>query len=215
MDCRMSLLAALCMALGTGCVTTQNAQPPGSSEPPPGTVFDKSKDGPKRPPLPGTVVALAIIKECEAERTKDAALQGKLYDEARQQFQNALLLDPKYRDAIQGVARVYTRMNDFEHALETYRKALDKNPKDHGLWFDLGMCYNRKKDFAEAIPCFEKALDLDRENHAYMRNLGFTLARTGQVEQGLSFLTKAMGTAASALQPGKDARAHGAARPVP
>jgi tetratricopeptide (TPR) repeat protein len=197
MDCRISsafLMASL--TLGSGCVATQTTQgPTHTQDPPPQGVALKESKTPKRPPLPGTVVALAVIKEREAEKTQDAAQRIKMYDEARLYFQEALQIDPKYRDAVQGLARVYTRMDDFDHALAIYQKALDKNPKDHGLWFDMGMCWSRKRELARAIPCFQKALELDPENRQYMTTLGLTLARLGQTDQGLALLTRSMGAA--------------------
>jgi tetratricopeptide (TPR) repeat protein len=190
----MSVLAALCLALGSGCVSTPPAPVP-FNELPPHAVLQKEPELPKRPPLPGTVVALARIKERDADKSKDAAEQMKLYDDARQIYQQALTVDPAYRDAIQGLARVYSHMDNYTRALEVYQKALDKNPKDHGLWYDLGMCHSRKRDLARAIPCFQKALDLEPENRQYMTKLGFTLVWVGQTDQGLAHLTHAMGTA--------------------
>ena len=198
MDCRMSVLAAFSLViLSVGCVSPQQSAqvPTVVTEIPHNAVIEKAKDGPKRPPLPGTVVAVAIINEREAEKAKDAGQQIKLYDQARQYYQEALKIDPKYRDAIQGLARTYTRMSDYEHALDIYQKALDKNNKDHGLWFDMGMCYSRQQDLPRALPCFQKAMELDPENRQYMKQLGFTLARIGQTEQSLALLTRAMGTA--------------------
>ncbi len=63
------------------------------------------------------------------------------------------------------------------------------------MWFDLGMCYSRQKDLAQARQCYQKALDLDPENLSYMKQMGFTLARLGQTDQGLAYLTRAMGAA--------------------
>src|SRR5262249_23122306 len=163
--------------LAAGCVTSPSPIP--ISEIPPNAVVQKPAEGPKRPPMPGTVVSLARIKERAADEGKDRAQQMKLYDETRQLYQNALKIDANCRDATQGLARVYTRLEDYPHALETYQKALDKNPNDHGMWFDLGSCHNRKKDFARAVPCFSKALQLDPENRQYMTTLGFTLAYAG------------------------------------
>jgi tetratricopeptide (TPR) repeat protein len=196
MDCRMPILAALCLTTLNGCVTTQpTSQAPVPADPPAHAKVQKAADGPKRPPLPGTYVALAIIKEREADKSKDAAQQMKSYDEARKYFQEALKLDAHYRDAVQGLARVYARMEDYSHALEIYEKALDKSPKDHGMWFDMGMCYCRKKELVRAVPCFQRALQLDPENRQYMKTVGFALARCGQTEQALDVLTQAMGSA--------------------
>src|ERR1700691_3580225 len=91
MDCRMSILLVLSLGLGSGCVTTQanNQVSVPVSEVPANAVVHKTKDGPKRPPLPGTVVAVAIMREREAEKSKDASEQLKGYDEARKCYQEA------------------------------------------------------------------------------------------------------------------------------
>jgi tetratricopeptide (TPR) repeat protein len=197
MDCRMSLLFLLTLSFASGCVSVPSAaHTPGISDvPPPNAVVEKAKDGPKRPPLPGTVVAVAVMREREGDSTKDPGDKLKCYDDARKYYQEALKIDPKYRDAIQGLARVYCRLDDFAHAIELYHKALEKTPQDHGLWFDMGLCYNRQHDLTKSIPCFQKAMELDPENRQYMKTLGFTLVRAGQTEQGLKHLTRAMGTA--------------------
>lgn len=192
MDCRTTVLVAFLLSMCSGCITTTQSAPVGLNE---NVVVQKAKEEPKRTPLPGTVVALAVLKEREADKSKDSAEQIRLYDEARRFYQEALKIDAAYRDAVQGLARVYMRMDDFEHAFEAYRKALDKNPKDHGMWFDMGTCHNRHKDLAQAIGCFQKALEIDPENIQYMKTLGFTLARAGQVEQSLPYLTRALGSA--------------------
>jgi tetratricopeptide (TPR) repeat protein len=196
MDCRVSIFVALSVTLAGGCVATPTSQNSSSpAELPAHVNIQKAPDGPKRPPLPGTVVSLAIIKEREAQKSQDAAQQMKLYDDARLYYQEALKIDSKYRDALLGLARVYVRMDDYPHALDIYQKSLEKTPKDHALWFDLGKCYCHKKELPQAVPCFQKALELDPENRAYMKTLGFTLARIGQTDQGLDLLTRAMGKA--------------------
>ena len=105
---------------------------------------------------------------------------------------------PDNIDACLGLARVYTRIGDFERANETYVKALAKHPRDLAIWHDLGMMHNRRKDWTEAARCFRKALEIDPENQRCLKALGFTLARAGQVEQSVGYLTRAMGSAAAA-----------------
>src|SRR5437868_688254 len=107
MDCRISFLVGMSLTIASGCVTTQPSGPAQGNVPDSQAIIQKASDGPKRPPMPGTVVSLAIIKEREAEKTVDAGQQIKLYDDARQYYQEALKIDAKYRDAIQGLARVY------------------------------------------------------------------------------------------------------------
>ena len=164
----------------------------------------KKDEGPKRKPLPDTEIAYGKIKEGEAD--SDAAkqnleAQARLRDEARQAYQHALQLDPNNLEAYRCLGRLYTKLGDFERALDVYKKVMAKYPKDATLWYDLGMCHSRRKDlpdnvrFGEAVRCFSKALDLDPENRAYLKKLGYTLAWTGKVDQGLIYLTRAHGAA--------------------
>src|SRR5262249_52283714 len=133
--------------------------------------------------------------EREATKSTDPAKQIKLRDEARIFYQDALKIDPNYRDAQAGLARIYSMMGEHERAFETLNKAMKKNPKDGGLWYDLGMCHNRKKEFAEACRCFQKALEYEPENRQTMQTYGFTLARLGQVDEAVAVLTRAEGNA--------------------
>ncbi len=203
MDGRIALVLALPLTLlACGCVSgpplhnnpAQAAVKP-PEPPPPQVVLEKPKDGPKRQPKPGTVVALAEFREREAEKVEDPGQKMRLRDLARQHYQDALKIDPNYRDAQAGLARVYASLGDFDHAFETYRKALAKAAKDHGMWYDMGMCHNRRKDWNEACKCFQMALELDPENRQYMQTLGFTMARAGQIDQSVAILSRAMGSA--------------------
>ncbi len=228
MDCRTSPLMALVLVLGLGsggCMTTQTTQTPqplsgtqnskealrgdlakgdvvrgGLPDPPPGTVVKKAKEGPKRQAPPSIAVALAVIKEREAERARDnPEQQMKLRDAARLFYQEALRVDPDYQEAIAGLARVYTRLGEFNRAIDLYTKALAKHPGDAKLWFGVGMCHNCNKDFQQGARCLAKALELDPENRQYMQNLGFTLGRAGEWDESLVYLTRALGPAGAHL----------------
>lgn len=222
MECRTSLVAYLLFSLlAAGCVAVpqRNQQPTstsnsikigeaGPTSPLQAAAADKKqssmissmigesakdKDGPKRKPKPATVVALAEAREGEANKTEDESVRMKLFDQARQLYQHAIKLDTNCREAWLGVARVYTKMADYEHAYETYEKMLVKDPRDHQVWFDAAMCYNRQKKFDEACQCLNKALEFDPENRQYRQTLGFTLARAGQPDQAVAMLTKVEG----------------------
>jgi tetratricopeptide (TPR) repeat protein len=208
MDGRISawLMIPLTM-LGAGCVTTQtqkNVTPPGNSNL---TRIDdtprpKKDDAPKRNPQPSTEIAFGKMKEGEADseaaKTNPEA-QARLRDEARQAYQHALKLDPNHLEAQRCLGRLYAKMGDFARAQEVYKKAMATHPKDASLWYDLGLCHNRRKEFRESMRCFSKALELEPENRDYLKKLGFTLAWIGQVDQGLTYLTRAQGAAQAHL----------------
>jgi Flp pilus assembly protein TadD len=211
MDGRTSawLLSVPLTILCAGCVTTSPQKTVTTGGPTTVTQLDdvpraKKEDGPKRKPMPTTEIAFGQMREGEADSPiakQNPEAQARLRDEARQAYQQALKLDPNNLEAYRCLGRLYTKMSDYERALETYKKAMAKHPKDASLWYDLGMCHSRRKDkadntrFAEAVRCFNKAHELDPENREYLKKLGYTLAWTGQVDKGLGYLTQAYGAA--------------------
>ena len=196
------LLTLSLTTLCAGCITTQAQKTTSNPGIPQTPVVEetprvKRDDGPKRNPKAATEVAFAKMKEAEADA--DAAkqkpeAQAVVRDESRKAYQQALKIDPNNLEAYRGLGQLYTKMGDTERAQETFKKAMAKHPKDAGLWYDLGQCHNRRKDFAEGARCFNKAVELDPENREYLKKLGFTLAWSGQIDQGLVYLTRAHGS---------------------
>ena len=183
-----------CLGLG-GPKTAKVETPLNPDQIPANVVIKKKEEGPPKQPSANLLTKLAVMREGQAEKTDDPDIKTRHYDEARRNFQEALKVDPNNLEAMQGLGRVYIKMGDFEHAVDTYQKALTKNPRHASLWVDLAMGYNRKKSYPEAIQCLTKALEIDPENRDYMKTMGFTLARAGQNDQALIYLTRAMGQA--------------------
>ncbi len=200
MDGRMSALLLIGLTLAaSGCITTTEKKVTvrTDNEAPP--ELPVAKDEPKKPVPPRLLLAFADMKEKEADASKDnPEVQAKLRDEGRRAYQELLKTEPENIEALCGLARMYTRMGDYERAQDTYQKALARHPRDVRLWHGLAMMHNRKKEWAEGIKCFSKALEVDPENQRCLRDLGFTLARTGQIEPSITCLTRAMGSAAAA-----------------
>jgi tetratricopeptide (TPR) repeat protein len=188
-----------------GCMTTtgKDASPVGAQSTNMTKLADISKaarrdDGPKRAAQPATEIAFGQMKEQDAESEaakKNPEAQAHLRDDARQAYQAALKQDPNNIEAYRHLARLYTKVGDYERAFDTYKKAMAKHPKDAALWYDLGLCHHRRKELAESVNCFRKALEIDPENRDFMKKLGFTVAYMGQMEQGLTLLTRAQGAA--------------------
>lgn len=154
--------------------------------------------GDKKQPSPNLSVAWGVLKEREADSaTQNPDARMKALDDARRSYQEASVGDPSHIEAWRGLARVYVQMGDYDRANDTYRKATAKHAKNLPLWQDWGNAYNRRKDFPEAVKCFQKALELDPENREVQRTLGYTLARAGQIEQGMAHLTRALGASSA------------------
>jgi Tfp pilus assembly protein PilF len=192
------LLLALVLTAG-GCVTTQEKKVTVRSdgESPPTPIA--SKDDGKKPAPPSILLAFAEMKVRDAEAIKDNPEgQARLRDEARRAYQEILKTDPDHIEARRGLARVYASMGDHARAQETYNRALAKHPRDVTLWYEQGMMHDRRKDWAAGAQCFRKALEVDPENQQCLKALGFTLARAGQLADSVTYLTRAMGSAAAA-----------------
>lgn len=199
MDGRMFACLLLSAAFAcSGCVTTTEKQ---VTFPNPGEVSNLSgrKSEPKQPAPPRLLTATAEMKENEANQAKDQPeKQARLRDEARRGFQDVIKAEPKNIAAYRGLARIYVAMGDYERAKETFDKALAHQPRDVHIWFDMGMMHDRRRDWAEGARCFRKGLEIDPENQDCLKGMGFTLARAGQFEASITYLTRAMGSVAAA-----------------
>lgn len=213
MDGRISFwLAAVALALGcAGCIPTQGSRQVVAENPeraptqvanagnnsvtPPPQNIDHA---PKRAAKPATEISYGLLRDGEADSDaakKNPEVQAELRDKARQAYQQALKMDPNNLEAHKHLAKLYTKMGDFERALEVYKKIMPKHPKDASLWHDLGMCHHRRKDFNESARCYQKALELEPENRDYLKKFGLTLAWLGQTDHALAYLTRAQGAA--------------------
>jgi len=206
MDGRISVgLVSFVLALTcAGCVTTQGKdtsrlpQATNVAGMPDTAVNVKKADGPKRAAQPRTEIAFGVMKENDADSDaakKNPEGQARLRDDARLAYQAALKQDPNNLEALRHLARLYTKVGDYDRAFDTYRKAMAKHPKDAALWYELGLCHHRRKDLNESVKCFNKAIEIDPENPEYLKKLGYTVAYMGQIEQGLAILTRAHGAA--------------------
>ena len=209
MDSRTSaclcLLALAFSSAGCRSTPTQNNTLPVptttshfSSRDEPATGKPKKDEGPKRNPLPQTEIKYGQLLEKEADSDagkKSPESQSRMRDEARQAYQKAIQLDPNNIEAHRCLGMLYSKTGEYERAFECYKKAMAKQPENGALWYELGLCHNRRKDFKESIRCFQKALTIEPENRDYLKTMGFTLAWSGQVEQGYTYLSRAQGSA--------------------
>ena len=88
-------------------------------------------------------------------------LRQGLFEEAREQFENALSLNPVIPEAQLGLGIAYYNLGDFQKALKQYEKALIINP---GVipeaYFHLGMLYNTQKDTSRTTENFQYYIGL-------------------------------------------------------
>lgn len=179
-------------------------------------VFGNDRFVPQAPPQAEPVVARSPRKPGEgikieteiatAVMARDAAfMEGKtdverdqLLDAARQGYQRALKTDPKNKEALIGLAELYTMAGDKTQALATYQLALHHNPKDHELAHKMARTCAGFLDWQGSADAARYALNLDPENRMYRKSLGMAQARMGQLQEAFDTLLDAKMTEAQA-----------------
>jgi tetratricopeptide (TPR) repeat protein len=81
---------------------------------------------------------------------------GKL-DDAIAEYNRALELDPKFADALHGLAQAYHAKEDFDRTIEAARRILALEPEDILAWTSISRAYQRKGMVPEAEEAGNKA----------------------------------------------------------
>ena len=82
--------------------------------------------------------------------------EGKL-PEAIAEYTRALELDPKFSDALHGLAQAYHAQQDFDRTIETAQRILALAPEDILAWTTISRAYQRKNMIPEAEEAGNKA----------------------------------------------------------
>lgn len=78
-------------------------------------------------------------------------------DEAIAEYNRALELDPKFADALHGLAQAYHAKEDFDRTIETARRIIELDPEDILAWTSISRAYQRKGMVPEAEEAGNKA----------------------------------------------------------
>jgi len=82
--------------------------------------------------------------------------EGKL-DQALAEYNAALSLDPKFVDALHGLAQAYYAREDFDNAIASARRILEIDSDDVLAWTTISRSYQRKGMVPEAEDAAGKA----------------------------------------------------------
>jgi arylsulfatase A-like enzyme/Tfp pilus assembly protein PilF len=111
---------------------------------------------------------------------------------ARQNFQNALDLDPDFVGAIFGLAFAYEREMNYEGARAGFERLIQIDPKDPKPYFHLGEIAAAEKKFEEALPYFSKTVELEPEQAAFRNRLGACYLELKQYDRARKEVSQAM-----------------------
>ena len=83
------------------------------------------------------------------------------FDEAIELYQKALEIDPKYGDALHGLALCYQAKGDIDSAIEVTKRYIEQEPEDILAFTNLSMFYQKKGMIKEAEAAGAEARRLD------------------------------------------------------
>lgn len=119
-------------------------------------------------------------------------IKNKQYREARDRFQKALDVDPKYPAAIFGMAQSYELENNWSAARTGFERLLELDPRDSKAHFHLGDIALAEERYDEALSHFQKATDLDATQATAHNRLGASLLEMKQYDRAEQEFRKAL-----------------------
>ena len=115
-----------------------------------------------------------------------------LYEQAEQEFADALKLDPVNAEAYRRLAHTYQRLGRLNEAEKIYRKAIQLRPNDWRGYRDLGSYFFNKGALAEAEQQYQRALKLTPGNYNAYNDLGAVHTRMGKYAEATTELEKSV-----------------------
>jgi eukaryotic-like serine/threonine-protein kinase len=114
------------------------------------------------------------------------------YEEAIQNLQRALVLDPINADAYRELAKTYQQMGRLKDAESTYMNAIAVRPGYWGTHNELGGFYYRLGRYAEAEKQFRTVVELTPDNARGYSNLGVIAHYQNRDEEAAKMLEKSV-----------------------
>ena len=114
------------------------------------------------------------------------------FELAREQFLEAVELDPRFAESWNNLGLVYTEMKDDDGAREAFSKAIDINPDLPAAYNNLGYIYYKQDDFDKAVEMYQEAIERNSDNSSAHTNLGNAYFKLDKREEARSAWERAL-----------------------
>ncbi len=117
--------------------------------------------------------------------------EGK-YEQANEEFQKVLEIDPANSDAYKGRASAFMKMGMTKEAEASYKKAIEMKPDYWGLYNQLGWFYYQQGRYRDAAAQFQQAITLNPDNSTGYMNLATMYYFLGQKDDAIKMFKKSL-----------------------
>lgn len=111
---------------------------------------------------------------------------------ARQFFEKAVELDPKYATAWAGLGFAHMYVGSFKRAEQCAQTALSLDDANDKAYCLVGFLHYYQRDFDQAIAYIKKAVALSPNDFWWVHSLGFMMACAGRYEDAIPLSKKAL-----------------------
>jgi Tfp pilus assembly protein PilF len=119
-------------------------------------------------------------------------IQNGKIDEAGEEFQTALKIEPGTSEAQFGMGMVYQQKGMLAEAEEHYKTAVKLDPTNTDALFNIGSISMFRRDFNQAISIYQLLSEMTPEDPQVFLNLGSVLIESGQPEKAIAPLEEAL-----------------------
>ena len=114
----------------------------------------------------------------------------KEFDEAIENFNQALLLDSGYAEAYNNKGLVYLETNEYDNAINDFTKAIELNPTFLGAYNNRGNAYFKKEALDKALADYEKALVFNTNEITVLKNIAIIHFQNKNYIHAIEFYTR-------------------------
>jgi tetratricopeptide (TPR) repeat protein len=122
----------------------------------------------------------------------ESALRRQNWNQAAEQLQRCLALNPNFDNAMTGLARALAKLGRIDEAKDWLQKALQSNPQNYRAWYQQGLLVTGS-DPAAAQAAYERTIAIQPNFFAGQRELGMLLFQQKNYDAAAPHLEKAIG----------------------
>jgi Tfp pilus assembly protein PilF len=106
-------------------------------------------------------------------------------DDAEEEFEQALRLNPRYALSMYNLGLVYYRKGSMDEAIRYYQKAIELDSKSPDFFYNLGVAYYQKGLYEKAIRVYQKVLELNPDYENGHKSLGLAYKKLKEWDKAI------------------------------